>query len=202
MTAIRPSRSIRAWRVLAAALVAAAVSGRAGAVEWAVVPDASTIAFTFVLNGAPGQGAFRNMSGEGVFNEADPAATRFELRIPTGSLDLGNPLYSAFAQSADWFDTATHPEAVYRLARLTPLPDGRWEALGDITVKGKLVILRTPLQLEIGTDAARARGALVFDRRAVGVGVGPSALFVTLDQDVTVTFDLVARPAATDGARP
>lgn len=202
MTGDRPSRKLEARRVLAAALIAVAAGGQAVAVEWAVVPDASTIAFTFVLNGAPGQGAFRNMSGAGVFNEADPAATRFELRIPTSSLDLGNPLYSAFAQSADWFDTANHPDATYRLARLTPLPDGRWEALGDITVKGKLVILRTPLQLEIGTDAARARGALAFDRRAVGVGVGPSALFVTLDPDVTVTFDLVARPAATDGARP
>lgn len=202
MIARRPSRSIAARRVIAAALIAAAASGRAQAVEWAVVPEASAIVFSFVLNGAPGQGAFRAMSGEGVFSEGNPAATRFELRIPTASLDLGNPLYSAFAQSADWFDTASHPDAVYRLARLTPLPDGRWEALGDITVKGRLVVMRTPIDIEIGPDAARARGALLFDRRAVGVGVGPSALFVTLDPDVTVTFDLVARPAATDGARP
>jgi polyisoprenoid-binding protein YceI len=197
----RSSNRIGARRVIAAALIAAAMSARAQAVEWAVVPKASAIAFTFVLNGAPGQGAFRSMSGAGVFSAADPAATRFELRIPTDSLDLGNPLYSAFAQSADWFDTATHPEAVYRLARLTPLPDGRWEALGDITVKGRLVVMRTPIDLEIGAETARARGALVFDRRAVGVGVGPSALFVTLDPDVTVTFDLVARPAAKDGAQ-
>jgi polyisoprenoid-binding protein YceI len=170
--------------------------------EWAVAPDASTIAFTFVLNGAPGQGAFRRMSGEGRFDADDPAATRFELRIPTDGLDLGNPLYSAFAQSADWFDTATHPEVVYRLAHLTPLPDGRWEALGDISAKGRLVVLRTPIALEIGSGTARARGELVFDRRAVGVGVGPSALFVSLDPDVTVTFDLVARAAPPHGAQP
>jgi polyisoprenoid-binding protein YceI len=182
-------------------LLSALASG-ARAAEWAVAPEASSIVFTFILNGAPGEGAFRRMSGSGTFTRADPAATRFELRIPTDGLDLGAPLYSAFAQSADWFDTAAHPEAVYRLSRLTPLPDGRWEALGDITVKGRLVVLRTLLDLEIGPDAARARGALVFDRRAVGVGVGPSALFVTLDPDVTVTFDLVARPAPADGARP
>ncbi len=161
-----------------------------------MVPGISSIAFDYRMNGAPAEGRFIEMSGEGVFDPTDPGATRFELRIPVRGLDLGNPLFSAFAQSAEWFDATHWPEVVYRLARLQPRGDGMWEALGDIAVKGRLVILRTPVTLAFDGPEARARGALVFDPGAVGLGQGPSALFVRLDPEVTVTFDLVARPAA------
>jgi len=177
----------------AAALIAAAHPAGAQAL-WQVVPEASRIAFDYRMNGTPAEGRFLDMAGEGAFDPSEPGSTSFVLRIPARGLDLGNPLFSAFAQSAEWFDTANWPEIVYRLVRLEPQDDGLWAALGDITVKGRLVILRTPITLVFDGPEARAHGALVFDPGAVGLGQGPSALFVRLDPEVRVTFDLVARP--------
>jgi polyisoprenoid-binding protein YceI len=204
---VTPARSRRAPAAgrAVAAVALLALAGPVAAADWRVVPAESTIAFAYVLNGNPASGAFREMAGEGTFRPDAPGATRFELRIPVRGLDLGNPLFDAFAQSADWFAAADHPEVVYRLAAVTPLPDGRLEALGDVRVKGRLVVLRTPVSLDLGPDRARARGSIVFDPLAVGVGVGPSALLARLGPEVSVTFDLVARPAAApppDGARP
>lgn len=165
---------------------------------WRVVSDQSVIAFDYSLNLRPASGVFRSVSGEGTFDPAALSASRLEMRIDVTSLDLGDPVETAFALSSDWFDAQNHPEARYRLAALTPLPDGRYEALGDLTIKGKLKVIRTPVALEISDDRAVATGALSFDRRDFNVGIGPSALFIALGTEVAVRFELVAQPAPPD----
>lgn len=163
--------------------------------EWKVDSAASTIRFVYAVDDGAAEGAFEQLEGEGMFDPDRPEDTTLELRILTRSLDLGNPMETGFALSAEWFDAGNFPVARYRLARLTPMPDGRWEALGDLTIKGRKQVLRTPIALDIDDDRARARGEVVFDRTDFGVGVGVSALFVTIGAEVSVAFDLVARPA-------
>jgi len=173
---------------------------RAAPMLWRVAPEQSVIAFDYAENDNPASGVFANVTGEGLFDPQNLAATRLELLIDVASLDLGDPLESAFAQSAEWFDAASHPVARYRLAALTALGDGRFEALGDLTIKGRLKVLRTPIALTISGERATASGELVFDRRDFDVGAGPSSLFISVGTAVSVRFDLVAEAAAAEGA--
>jgi polyisoprenoid-binding protein YceI len=177
----------------------AAWQAAAQARAWRVDPEASVIDFVYTLNERPASGRFVRVAGEGTFDRDRPAEARLELRIDVESLKLGDPVVDAFAKSVEWFDAAGHPTAVYRLARLTPRDDGRYEALGDLTIKGRLQVVRTPLVLQFDADErgalARAQGALQFDRRDFNVGVGASALFVSLGTQVAVRFAIVARPA-------
>lgn len=162
--------------------------------RWAVDPAASEASFAFTVNGRPREGRFTEIAGEGTFDPDDPSAARLRLTIAIASLDLGDPLESNFAQGPEWFDAADHPEAVYRLARLTPTDEpGVFEALGDLTIKGRLKVLRTPVSVVFEGDTARAEGALDFDRRDFGVGVGPSALLVNIGTDAAVRFAITAR---------
>jgi polyisoprenoid-binding protein YceI len=170
------------------------VAPAAGERDWRVDAARSSIAFDYVVNDVAATGAFRRVEGEGSFDPARPEATRLELRIDPTALDLGDPLATGFAQSAEWFDTANHPTVRYRLTRLTPLPDGRWLALGDIAIKGRLRVLETPLSLALGDAEAQARGTISFDRRDFELGTGLSQLFVTVGPDVSVAFDLIATP--------
>lgn len=183
----------------AAALIAVAVLAPWGVAEadarsWAVEPEASDIAFNYTQDGRQAEGAFRHVEGEGVFDPDDPEATRLELRIQSRSLDLGDPRASAFALSAEWFDAGNFPVARYRLARLTPLGGDHYEALGDLTIKGRTRIVRIPLTLSFDDGAARAVGEVAFDRTEFGVGTGVSSLFVEIGAEVSVAFDIVARP--------
>ena len=162
---------------------------------WRVNAAQSVISFDYAANDIPASGAFTQVSGEGRFDPDNLAATRFELLIDVGSLDLGDPIESAFALSAEWFDAANHPVARYRLAALTALGDGRFEALGDLTIKGRLKVLRTPITLAISDDRATASGELAFDRRDFDVGAGPSSLFISVGNAVSVRFTLVAEAA-------
>lgn len=188
----------RGW--IAAALLGAlglAPGATAGSAptRWRIDEAASSIVFAYELAGRASTGRFTAFAGDGLFDPNHPDATAFALVIDVTSLDLGNPLYSAFALSADWFDAATHPTATYRLAQLAPQTDKAADALGDLTIKGRLAVMTVPVTVEIGVDSARARGSLRFDPGAFGVGQGPSALFVSLGPEVSVSFDLVARPA-------
>ncbi len=162
--------------------------------DWVVDAEASSIRFVYAVDGRAAEGVFRTVEGEGAFDPAAPGATRLELRIAVRSLDLGDPLETGFALSAGWFDAGTFPVARYRLARLTPLGAGRWEALGDITIKGRTQVVRTPVTLDLGEDAARARAEVAFDRSYFGIGGDIGALFVDIGETVTVSIDLVARP--------
>jgi len=179
--------------VLAAALWAAFGPARADDRVWRIDGGASVIAFEYALNDKPAAGRFTRVAGMGAFDPLDPEDATLTLEIDVTSLDLGDPVESAFALSVEWFDAKDHPSAVYRLAQLTALPDGRFEALGDLTIKGRQQVIRTPITLRIEGDMARAQGALAFDRRDFNVGLGASALFANIGTDVAVRFDIVAR---------
>lgn len=179
--------------IACAACWAGAGPAWADAALWRIDGEASVITFDYDLNGKPATGRFTRVAGEGAFDPLDPEGATLVLEIDVTSLDLGDPIESAFALSVEWFDAANHPKAVYRLAELTALPDGRFEALGDLTIKDRLRVIRTPIALRIEDGVALASGALAFDRRDFNVGLGASALFANLGTDVAVRFDIVAR---------
>jgi polyisoprenoid-binding protein YceI len=191
---------MRGWRLSAGlaglALVVPLWAAPLGAADWTIVPEGSGIEFTYTLNETPGRGTFRSFSGTGRFDEEMPEAATLDLTIETASVDLGNAIVNALATSAEGFDSANHPEAVYRLTTLEPEGDGRFLARGEVRIKGVTAALAVPIMLEIGTDAARAEGRIELDRRRFGLGVGPFASLVDLAPMVGVHFVLTARPDA------
>jgi polyisoprenoid-binding protein YceI len=176
-------------------LWAFAAQAEAQARLWRIDLARSTVSFDYFLDGRPRSGAFRVFLGEGRFNPADLQATRFELRILTGELDLGNALVNLVAAGSEWFAASEHPEAKYQLVALTPLDDGRWEASGELTIRGVLQEVSTPVELSIAADEARAAGEVMIDRTVFGVGVGLTDLIVDVGEQVIVRFDIYAFPA-------
>lgn len=159
---------------------------------WEVDPAASEVAFEYMKDGAPAAGVFTTFQGSGTFDPANPSAARFQLRIQTDSIDLYDRLASAFAESAEWFDSKNHPDIVYNLERLTLREGNIYEARGLITIRGKTQPLDSVLTLEISDETAEARGSLRIPRLDFLLGVGPSAAFVEIGPDVQVRFRLVA----------
>ncbi|HUF86543.1 MAG TPA: YceI family protein [Thermohalobaculum sp.] len=185
---------------IAALLLALAAGLAAAATQWAVVPDESRIVFGYEADGAPVEGVFTRFSGEGTFDPAAPGDATLELRIDSASIELGDARASAFATSAEWFDSANHPHVVYRLLGLTPLENTplagtSYRAEGELSIRGRARPVSTTVELAIGAEVARASGTLVIDRKDYGLGVGPMALFVDIGRDVAVRFELVARAA-------
>lgn len=188
---------LRVAVLLVPALMLSALAGpaRAAPQTWAVMPEGSRVLFDYRRNGQPAEGRFTRFRGEGTFDVEAPAAATLELRIESASIDLGDALASAFATSAEWFDSPNHPEVVYRLRQLTPQGGDSFRADGDLTIRGKTRPVSTAVALDIGADRAFAAGTLRVNRTDFLLGVGPSALFVDIGPEVSVRFELTARPA-------
>ncbi len=186
------------WRVALTGIASLAVAaGHAVAepTEWAVAPEQSRIAFEYTADGKAVEGRFTEFSGRGVLDPAAPGDAMLELRIETGSIELPDAKATAFATSAEWFDSATYPEIVYRLIELAHLEGERYRAEGDLTIRGKTRPVTTTITLGIGKETARAAGDLTINRKDYGLGVGPLSLFVDIGPMVTVRFELTAHPA-------
>jgi len=165
---------------------------------WVVAPAESRILFQYERSGNAAEGTFDRFSGEGSFDHKAPDEARLELRIESDSIALGDPLYDAFATSAEWFDSAHHPQIVFRLMQLNPEAAGRYQAEGEVTIRGRTRTISAPVTLEIGREAgvetARAKGNLRVDRKDYLLGVGPLSLLADVGREVVVRFELIAHP--------
>ena len=164
----------------------------AQATDWNVQPAASEILFEYSSDGTPKTGVFGSFNGSGQFDADDPANAKLELKIETASIDLYDALASGFAQSAEWFDSKNHPNVIYRLNSLKLMDGNRYEAKGQLTIRGKERPITSEIELEISEGTANAKGSLVIVRGDYLLGVGPSAAFVDISPEVTVRFDLQA----------
>lgn len=173
----------------------AAAPLNAFAAEWSVQPAGSEILFEYTSDGTPKTGVFANFNGSGQFDSQNPANAKLELKIETASIDLYDVLASSFAQSAEWFDSKNHPNVIYRLNSLKLLEGNRYEAKGQLTIRGEERPITSEIELDIGDTTAKAKGSLVIVRGDYLLGVGPSAAFVEVSPNVTVRFDLQAARA-------
>jgi polyisoprenoid-binding protein YceI len=180
------------------AILVAVVSGTAPApawaTKWAVAPDQSRILFDYERNRQKAEGSFARFSGTGVFDRDAPGEATLEFRIDSSSIDLDDVLASAFAASAEWFDSANHPQVIYRLSKLTPIGGDNFHAIGELTIRGRTLPIETTITLDIGFEEAKASGSLRLNRMDYLLGVGPSALFVDIGTEVAVRFELTAHP--------
>lgn len=162
---------------------------------WRVNAARSSIRFSGEQGGARFNGAFSRWHGDIRFDPANLAASTANVTIETASAADGNPLHDPQFATADWFDSANHPNATFRATRFTARGGDRYEARGDLTIKGHTVHVALPFTLAITGDQAVMSGHVSVDRRAVGLGVGSEAdEYVSQMIDVTVRVEAQRAP--------
>ncbi|MEM8790267.1 MAG: YceI family protein [Pseudomonadota bacterium] len=181
-------------RALLAGLIIALAAHPAAATSWTVDRDQSQILFTYERAGQPDQGKFHEFSGEGFMDLAALENTRLWLRIESGSIDLYNGVASAFATSAEWFDSKNHPLVVFELTNIEQLSETEFLSRGDLTIRGKTQRVEVPIELKFKDGMAFASGDIKLNRRDYLLGIGPAAAFVTIGDVVSVNFALTALP--------
>ena len=72
------------------------------------------------------------------------------------------------------------------------LGGGRYQAVGDLTIRGVSHPAVLPFTLAITGDTARMNGQLALNRGAFGIGQGKWATADTVDTQVAVTVALTA----------
>lgn len=160
---------------------------------WQIVPKESEIIFTATQNGAPVAGKFTQFKGDIQF---DPAALKTShvrivinmASVTTDYADVANTL-----KTADWFNSAVFPEAIFTASDFTKTGDKSYEAKGSLMIRDKTVPTVLEFKLdEFTSTKARVTGLATLKRLSFGVGQGEWQKTDNVKDDVQVQFTIGA----------
>ncbi|PZP57526.1 MAG: polyisoprenoid-binding protein [Azospira oryzae] len=181
---------IRLCVVMGALLTAVAWAQELREVDYAK----SGVRFVGKQMGVPAEGAFRRFTARVAFDPARPEQGRAEVEIDVGSATVGDPEADAELKRKAWFDTAHHPTAKFVSTGFRKISEGRYEATGKLTIKGRTRDVVVNFTAKPASPGLELSGTLPIKRLDYGVGEGIWADTDTVANEVEIRFRLVLGP--------
>lgn len=182
---------MRTALVLLAVVLLTGSAQAAAPSRWRVDPP-SKLSFQGRMNGEAFNGVFRRWSADIAFDPKNLAHSKASVSIDVGSAVTGDADRDQAMPTADWFAAQRFAKATFVTTAIKDLGGGRYQASGDLAIRGvhKPVVL--PFTVAISGDTARMNGALVLNRTAFGIGQGRWSTKDVVDTSVTVTIAITA----------
>jgi polyisoprenoid-binding protein YceI len=143
----------------------------------------------------------RSFSATIVYVPAAPERSRFEIVVPSDSLEVLTPPDTAeirkvtAAMRADVLDVAHYPDIRFVSTALTRTSDG-FHVTGRLTIVGKSQEVALDIQTTVGPDTLRASGGFEVLQTAFGIRPyrgGPGGVVKVADR-VTFHFEVIGLP--------
>lgn len=175
-----------------ALLMCAAAAVPAAAQSRAVDVAKSRIAFIYTIDQKiTVEGRFPKFAAQVTFDEKQPEKGAVKLEIDLGAIDTGGSEGDTEARRPLWFDVPKFPTAAFASTAVRKTGDGRYEAAGKLTIKGKTRDASIPFSAAAAPGGGLVvQGRLVVKRLAFGVGEGQWADVSQIADDVEVRFNL------------
>lgn len=107
-------------------------------------------------------GTATGISGNVVFDPANPASLTGKLNITASSLHVGNPMMKEHMHGEMWLDVAKHPEITFEVTKVEDAKTAdnvtTAKVTGKLTIKGVTQTVTTPVKLTYLKDKLKARG--------------------------------------------
>ncbi len=213
MMSISPSTGRRAALVapvmtcalLVAGTAATGIAGVARAADAAPVTHytldqaKSTLEFQFVQAGAQNKGKISRLAVTLDFSADNPAASKLDVVVETGSLDTGDKERDDTLKGADLLAVAKFPQARFTSTQITKTANG-YDAAGKLTLHGVSRDIHVPFSFrtadEQGKPAGYLLGKTTIKRLDFGVGQGDWKSTEWVGNDVAVSYSLRLVPSA------
>ncbi|MDO8350928.1 MAG: YceI family protein [Gallionella sp.] len=151
-------------------------------------PQQSNVTFVSKQMGVPVAGSFNKFSADISVNPAKPETGSARVSIDLNSMDAGSAEANEELGGRSWFNSKQHPVARFVSSRVTRLGDERYEALGNMTIKGKTLPVKAPFTLKRVGGAVVVDGAFAIKRLDYGIGTGIWADTSVVADEVKITF--------------
>ncbi|WP_068092825.1 YceI family protein [Novosphingobium rosa] len=163
----------------------------AGAPVWSVNKAASHLGFGVAVNNQGVKGEFRRWDAQIAFDPKALNQSRVSATIEMGSAVTGEATRDQSLPTADWFNTAAFPRATFTATSFKDLGGGRYQAIGDLTIRGVRRPVVLPFTLKITGKSAQMQGSLTINRGLFGVGQGQwkGAEMVAANVQINVTIN-------------
>lgn len=184
--------TLNAW--LGIALLAAAAQPALAASRTLIAKD-SEIAFSVKQMGVPVSGTFKRFEASIDLDSAQPTASRAELTVDIASLDTGDDDADAVALDKPWLDKLGFPKATFKSSAVRALGPNRYEATGQLAIRGKSREITVPFETQDEKDGSTwVRGSFTIKRVDYGIGGGEWNQGDLVAPDVPVKFKLKLAP--------
>jgi polyisoprenoid-binding protein YceI len=147
------------------------------------------------MNGEAFTGSFKRWTAQIAFDPKALAASKVMVAVDVGSASTGDSDRDSALPTDDWLAASKFARATFMSKSFRDLGGGRYEADGDLTLRGVTRPIALPFTLTITGDTARMNGAVVLNRTAFGVGQGQWKTGDVVDAKVTVNVALTAHKA-------
>lgn len=176
------------------------VPSLAEAKTYTVDPAKSKIAFNVTHSVKPVAGTFNKWEAKIDFDAANLVGSKIEAVIYTGMVKTGESIYDGTLPSSDWLDSTKFPKATFVSTSVEKAGADKknvYVARGLLTLKGKsqpasLSFILTPA--DGGGDVVTAKGEMLLDRLALGVGVASDPKAQWVSKDIKLIVDITAKP--------
>lgn len=186
-------------RLLLPLLLTAAFS--AHAVEYGnVLVEKSQVSFTSKQMGVPVDGRFGKFAATLSFDPARPEAGKAQIEVDLASVDAGSKDANDEVVSKGWFNVREFPKARFVSTSVKALGNNRFEARGQMTIKGRTRDMTVPFSYKPDGAGSAAtgvfEGVLPLQRTQFGIGEGAWADTSVVADEVPIKFRLVASQAS------
>lgn len=104
---------------------------------WQIDPAHTNVEFAVRhLMVATVRGRFNRVTGTILLDEEDVTRSSVSVQIDAASIDTREPQRDQHLRSPDFLDTAQFPTITFQSRRIEPRPDGRYNVVGDLTIRG------------------------------------------------------------------
>ena len=183
--------------LILAALLAAAPAAvlAAPAPAWTVDRAASNITFASSFSGDAFTGKFARWSAVIRFDPANLPGSSVTATIEPASALTGDKDRDQSLPSDDFFAAAKFPKATFVSTSIRSVGPGRYEAVGQLTLRGVTRPLTLPFALAITGAQAKMTAKVAINRLAFGVGQGEWKAVESIPAAVGLAVSLTATRA-------
>jgi polyisoprenoid-binding protein YceI len=151
-------------------------------------PEKSQITFVSKQMGVPVDGRFKKFDAKISVDPAKPETGKVQLEIDLASIDAGSSDADAEVKGKSWFNTAIFPKASFVSSQVRGIGNGRYEALGKLTIKGTTRDVIAPFAVKLENGGAWFDGSFTLNRLQFKIGDGVWADTATVADEIQVKF--------------
>ena len=165
-------------------------------------PEKSQITFVSKQMGVPVDGRFRKFDAKITVDPAKPETGKAQLEIDLASIDTGSGEADAEVKGKAWFNSAAFPKASFVSSQVRAIGNGRYEALGKLTIKGTTRDVVAPFTVRQEAGGALFDGSFTLNRLQFKIGEGVWTDTSTVADEIQIKFKVfVAGDSAKSAAK-
>jgi polyisoprenoid-binding protein YceI len=158
-----------------------------------VQADQSAITFVYQQMGVTMDGKFNRFTAQLSFDPERPESAKATVDVDLASIDTGSVESDQEVAGKAWFNTPAFPTARFTTSSVKALGDHRYEASGQLTIKGKTQDVVVPATFTAQGKAGVFEGRFTLRRGDFAIGEGPWAAFDVVANDVQIQFRITAQ---------